>query len=61
MYIPDNYSRYQLEDKRLYETEYICGMCGCGFTDDEMSEDLNYCEACYTELKELEEEQNNEI
>ena len=29
------------------------------YTDDEMSEDLNYCEACYNELEqfEIEEEQ----
>lgn len=59
MYIPDNYDQFRIEENRMYNVEYICCMCEGGFTDDEMSEDLNYCEACYTELEqyEIEEEQ----
>lgn len=59
MYVPDNYTRYQLEEERLYNTCWICECCGEGFTDDEMSEDMNYCETCYNELEqfEIEEEQ----
>ena len=54
MYVPDNYSRYQLEEKRLYNNCWICDYCGCGFTDDEMSEDISLCETCYNELEQLE-------
>lgn len=56
MYVPDNYSRFEIEEKRMYNVEYICCICEGGFTDDEMSEDLNYCEACYNELEQFEEE-----
>lgn len=61
MNVPDNYSRYQLEEKRLYNACWICEYCGGGFTYDEMSEDLNLCETCYNEIKDFEEDENNEI
>ena len=54
MQVPDNYSRFEIEERRLYDVEYICCMCEAGFTDDEMSEDPNYCETCYNELEQFE-------
>ena len=54
MYIPDNYDQFRSEENRMYNVEHICCMCERGYTDDEMSEDLNYCEACYNELEQFE-------
>lgn len=58
MHVPDNYDQYKIEENRLYNASWICENCEAGFTDDEMSENPNYCEACYNELKQFEIEED---
>jgi len=57
MYVPDNYDQYKIYENRLYNSVWICESCQGGFTDDEMSEDFNYCEDCYNELEQIETEE----
>ena len=54
MYVPDNYDQYRIEENRVFGAKWTCANCEDDFTYDDMSDDLKYCEACYNELKEFE-------
>ena len=57
MQVPDNYTMYQIEEKRsekrMLEVSMICGSCKEGFTPDEMY-DGDYCIECGEALADCE-------
>ena len=58
MQVPDNYSRFEIEEKRIFNDKFNCQCCGGSFYDEDMSDDWDYCNECYKDLKQFEIEED---
>lgn len=53
MYVPDNYSRFEIEEQRLFNSQYTCECCNRDFYYEDMYNDC-ICEECQYDLEQLE-------